>query len=139
MARNLSKNTTPRDDTAALRGLLRKAMPAVLQKLYNMALDGDVQAAKLLLDRTIPVLSPTRDKPTLKSVTMLERIQEVKAKVLNGEISGEEAHDLVLLVNRLEELEKLAQQLEGTRQKTDNEKKDDVIKIIRAALLGEGQ
>lgn len=136
MARNLSKDTSPREDAAKLRNLLRKAMPAVLQKLYDMALAGDVQAAKLLLDRTIPTLAPVREKPTIKAVTMLERIQEVKAKVLDGELSGEEAHDIIIMVHRLEELERTAQQLESGTQRTDKEKKDAAIRIIRDALLG---
>ena len=62
MARNLSKDTSPREDAAKLRNLLRKAMPAVLQKLYDMAIAGDVQAAKLLLDRTVPTLSPVKEQ-----------------------------------------------------------------------------
>jgi hypothetical protein len=45
----------PRGETArgALQRQVAQAMPAVIAKLVQLAVDGDVQAAKLLLDRLI--------------------------------------------------------------------------------------
>ena len=44
---------------ADLRRLIAKDARTVIQKLLDLALEGDVQAAKLLIERTIPVYKPT--------------------------------------------------------------------------------
>ncbi len=44
------------------RGDIRKAVPGIIQKLIGLAEDGDIQAAKLLLERVMPPLRPV-DRP----------------------------------------------------------------------------
>lgn len=43
---------------AKLRELIADDVPAIIAKLTAMALEGDVQAAKVLIERTIPALRP---------------------------------------------------------------------------------
>lgn len=44
-----------------LRRAVLKVLPLVLQKLLNLALEGDVQAARLLLERALPPLANVKE------------------------------------------------------------------------------
>lgn len=44
-----------------LRRAILKVLPPVLQKLLNLALEGDVQAARLLLERALPPLASAKE------------------------------------------------------------------------------
>jgi hypothetical protein len=116
MARGISKNMAVNaSDTQKLRTAIRRALPPILAKLYEMALAGDVQAAKLLLDRSLPALSAVNERPPISSQTMTELISEVTKRVINGEMESMEALHLVKFFEGMRELEKLAKQVEQIR------------------------
>ncbi len=112
MARGISKNMAGGNasDTQKLRTAIRRALPPILAKLYEMALAGDVQAAKLLLDRSLPTLSAVNERPTISSQTTHELIAEVTKRVTDGELGGREAIDLIQFYEGMTELAKLAKQ-----------------------------
>ena len=130
MARNLSKDTSPREDAAKLRNLLRKAMPAVLQKLYDMALAGDVQAAKLLLDRTIPTLSPVKEPVAFFGDTRKAMALDIMDKVAAGQI---EARDALVLFEVLEAAPREAKDATLAQGKGVSA---ETIMMVRREILG---
>lgn len=88
MARGLSRDTT---DAQKLRATIRRALPPVLSKLYEMALDGDVQAAKILIDRALPALAPVKENPSIAGNTPSEQTANLLSRVVAGEISPTDA------------------------------------------------
>lgn len=78
-------------DTARLRHAIRQVLPAVVQKLYQLAIAGDVQAAKILMDRALPPLQPVREAITLEGDTQKALKADLLAKVANGDIAPREA------------------------------------------------
>jgi len=89
MARGISKNSAT--DTQKLRTTIRRALPPVLSKLYEMALAGDVQAAKLLLDRSLPTLSSIKEPPAISGETRTAQAVDLVNRVLSGEVDAREA------------------------------------------------
>ena len=67
MAKAISKTTA--SETQRLRNVIRRALPPVLQKLYEMALEGDTTAAKILIDRALPALAPVKEPVTFSGDT----------------------------------------------------------------------
>lgn len=53
---------------AKLRELIADDIPAIIAKLTQMALEGDVQAAKVLIERTIPALKAQSPEITINTV-----------------------------------------------------------------------
>lgn len=74
-----------------LRRAILKVLPPVLQKLFNLAMSGDVQAAKLLLDRALPPLAPAREPVMLRGESAAEWQRDLVEKVANGELGPREA------------------------------------------------
>jgi hypothetical protein len=60
-----------RGETArgAFRRQVEASIPAIVEKLVQQALEGDIAAAKLLLDRLLPPLRPIDEPVTLKLPT----------------------------------------------------------------------
>ncbi|MGC8854974.1 MAG: hypothetical protein ACP5OY_08710 [Halothiobacillaceae bacterium] len=83
-----------------LRNAIRRILPPVLQKLYQLAIAGDVQAAKLLLDRALPALTPVRDAVVLNGETPAEWKADLLGKVAGGEVAPREALALLELFER---------------------------------------
>ena len=52
-----------------LRETLSPHMPTILQKLIDMALDGDIQACRILIDRVMPPLRPVEQAVELSLPT----------------------------------------------------------------------
>jgi hypothetical protein len=98
----MPKPPTTRDsETARLRHAIRKVLPPVLQKLYQLAIAGDVQAARLLLDRALPPLQPVRDAVLIDGDTPQAMKADLLAKVASGEIAPREALAVLELLSRL--------------------------------------
>lgn len=81
-----------------LRDMIRAALPPVLSRLYQMALRGDVQAAKLLLERALPPLAPAKEAPRARGQTAKAQIADLLEQVLAGEISAKEAAQTIELI-----------------------------------------
>ena len=48
-------------EVARLRAAIAEHVPAIIARLVEQARDGDVQAARLLLERTVPAVKPAED------------------------------------------------------------------------------
>lgn len=52
-------------EVGRLRQAISEHVPAIIDKLVQQALEGDAQAAKLLLERALPAVKPTETPVTL--------------------------------------------------------------------------
>lgn len=111
---------------AQLRRAIRKVLPPVLQKLYQLAIAGDVQAAKLLLDRALSPLQPVRDAVMIDGDTPEAMKADLLQKVAGGEIAPREA---------LAMLEVLARMPDGKRKLKALDA--EMLRQIRTHLYGE--
>lgn len=89
MSKGIRKNNL--SDTQRLRTTIRRALPPVLSKLYEMALAGDTTAAKLLLDRALPPLAGVKEPPSISGDTRNAQAVDLVNKVLSGEIDAKDA------------------------------------------------
>ncbi|WP_054760632.1 DUF5681 domain-containing protein [Methylomonas koyamae] len=97
----------PKDKTPAT--LLRKAiaddMPDVVRKLVELAKEGDVQAAKVLLDRICPPLRPQALPVVIETGSTLP---ETGGNVVTATLSGNVPPDIgAMLIRALAEQGKL--------------------------------
>lgn len=122
-----SGNPKGRPPGSGLAGKLRRAIAAdaedVLAALLKQAKAGDVQAARVLLDRVCPPLkaeAQTVSLPGLDSDTLTARAEAALAAVAAGELAPDVASALVAAVGALarvhetDELERRIQQIEET-------------------------
>jgi len=78
---------------AKLRSLIEADMPEVIAKVVELAKEGDMSAAKLLIDRVIPTIRPVEQpRVTLPAgKTLTERGEAVLNAMQAGEIAPGEA------------------------------------------------
>lgn len=77
-------------EVAKLRAAIAGSLPAILQSLTAAALAGDVQAARLLLERALPALKPTEQAQALHlpdDGTLATQGRAVLAAVAAGELA----------------------------------------------------
>lgn len=88
----------PKTEMGLIREKLETVTPSVLAKVIAMALDGDLTAAKLVLDRTMPSLKPT-DKPVSLDISptagMATQAGRIFAAGTNGTLTTEQAAQLL--------------------------------------------
>ena len=108
----------PKDKTPAT--LLRKSilddMPDIILKLVEQAKNGDVQAAKILLDRCCPALKPQAMAINLPvNGTLAEQGGEIIRATLSGVIPPDIGSQLITALSnqgKLIELQELTQRVE---------------------------
>jgi hypothetical protein len=85
----------PKDalNRSRLRETIAKDLPDILKALASAAKGGDVQAAKLLLDRTLPALRPVEGAPPLALGTGSADLAGASAAVLEALASGRASVD----------------------------------------------
>ncbi len=88
-------------ESARLRRAIARVLPPILQKLYELAMQGDVQAARLLLDRALPPLAPVRDAVLLEGDGPKAWREDLVRKVTRGEMAPREALLVLDLLDRL--------------------------------------
>lgn len=116
-----SQRQAPRNgEVSKLRASIAGQVPEILDKLGQLAKAGDVQAAKLLLERVVPPIKPM-ELPVILSPTeggWAGQARQTFAAAANGEVAPGQA---VALINALaavarvaetEELEKRIERLE---------------------------
>ena len=87
-----------KDRRAALRELIAPHVPAILERVVQAALSGDMAAAKLLLERTVPALRPRSELVRIEmtpDATLAERGAAVVAATLAGILTPAEAADVL--------------------------------------------
>ena len=82
---------------ARIRQMIGDDLPRILATLRDRALDGDVQAASLLLSRCLPALRPTSAAVELPGAgdTLSQRAEAISAAAFTGELPPDTAADLM--------------------------------------------
>lgn len=117
-----SGNPAGRPKGSGIAGRLRKAINQdaddILQAVVDAAKGGDMQAAKILLDRICPSLKPEAQQvelPELSAGSLTERATAALNAVANGELAPDTAAQLISSVGtlaRVVEIDELQQRLE---------------------------
>ncbi len=84
--------------TAEVRQALLGAAPSILKRLIDLALNGDVAAAKAVLDRVVAPLRPTEPPITLKipkTWSLAKQADAIQKAVYAGEISVSQSQVLM--------------------------------------------
>jgi dihydrodipicolinate synthase/N-acetylneuraminate lyase len=109
-----------RDRRAALRYKLTRQLPDILKTLAAAAKAGDIPAAKLILERTLPALKTAAETLTLPAPeTLAGQGRVVMEAVASGDISPDEALKLMQAVGaqlRIVEAEEMAKRIEALEQ-----------------------
>ncbi|MGH8646971.1 MAG: DUF5681 domain-containing protein [Gammaproteobacteria bacterium] len=109
-----------RDKRALLRYKLLKHLPPILDTLTEAAKGGDIQAAKLILERTLPVLKSAAEPLTLPAAaTPAAQGRTVLEALALGEITPTEAQAVMTAVAaqaRVVETEELLKRVEALEQ-----------------------
>ena len=100
-------------EVAKLRAAIADQVPAILQSLTTAALAGDVQAARLLLERTLPALKPAEQAQALHlpDGTLTDQGRAVLAAVAAGELAPGQGAALLGAIGtlaRVAEIDELA-------------------------------
>ncbi len=107
----------PKSDKANLKPLLVKHGKSVLQKVIDTALDGDLTACKLILDRLYPpIKSQTQAVSVSAKGTLTEQGQAIINQTLAGNIAPDTAGGLITMVcnqGKLVELYELTARIEA--------------------------
>ncbi len=82
---------------ARIRQMIGDDLPRILATLRDRALDGDVQAASLLLSRCLPALRPTSAAVELPGAgdTLSQRAEAIAAAAVAGHLPPDAAADLM--------------------------------------------
>lgn len=107
------KRPGTKDRRTELRQLLQPHAKDLLQKVVDLALEGDLQALRLCIDRLVPTLKPTTEPaatalPTTGSLA--EQAAAVYQAATAGEIGTDEAATIMGLIQaqcRIKELSEL--------------------------------
>ena len=106
---------------------IESMFPLVLESVYKMALAGDMTAARMLLDRTLPNKRPEQERvQSPHSGNIASDAQNVLRSVLNGEVSPHVGASLlsamtsVLKAIEVEDLAKRIEALESKRNESAN-------------------
>lgn len=112
-----------RGQSAQFREALSGKLPAILDKLVQLATEGDVQAIKLILDRTLPSIKPVEQTVELAlpdvGATLARQAQDVLASVSRGELAPGTAAQIVGAigqVSKIVETDELAKRIELLEQ-----------------------
>ena len=107
---------------AKLRAAIAGKVPAILESLTAAALAGDVQAARLLLERTLPALKPAEQAQALHlpDGTLTAQGRAVLAAVAAGELAPGQGAALLGAIGtlaRVAEVDELARRIEALEGK----------------------
>lgn len=107
-----------RDRRHAARDALAGDLPAILKVMVKAALDGDTQAAGLILSRALPPLRPERQAVALEGLpeagTAGALAQAIIANAAHGKIPPDVASELITAlggVSRILEVDELAKRV----------------------------
>jgi len=99
-------------------------MPAIVKKLQSLALAGDVQAARTLMERALPALRPESTVVLLPEVaaaaTATEQAALIVKAVARGELPADVASQLLAGLGqaaRIAEIDELARRIAALEQR----------------------
>ncbi len=105
-----SGNPGGRPPNAGPIGEIRKAigdeLPAIVAKLVEMAKEGDVQAARVLVERVVPAIKPVDFAQVieLSGTTLTEQGRSALAAMASGQIAPAQAAQLMTALASLAKL-----------------------------------
>jgi Asp-tRNA(Asn)/Glu-tRNA(Gln) amidotransferase B subunit len=101
---------------ARFRFLAEKSLPEIVKKLVEAAKNGDMQAAKIIIDRCVPALRPTSDNIKIATTgTLAERGERLITAMNKGECSPDQAKsalDVLMAQSKLVEQSEITERLE---------------------------
>ena len=112
-------------EVAKLRAAIAGNVPAILESLTTAALAGDVQAARLLLERALPPIKPVEQSQplSLPDGTLTEQGRAVLASVAAGELAPGQGAALLGAIGtlaRVSEVDELARRIEALEDRHGN-------------------
>ena len=112
-------------EVAKMRAAIAGNVPAILESLTTAALAGDVQAARLLLERALPPIKPVEQSQplSLPDGTLTEQGRAVLASVAAGELAPGQGAALLGAIGtlaRVAEIDELARRIEALEDRHGN-------------------
>ncbi len=114
----------PQPHTRMLQAL---DVPALLAQLQQQALNGDVQAARTLLERALPVRKATAEPVTLPGIaeagTLTEKAERIVALVADGHLPPDVGASLIESIGKLArvaETDELARRITALEERHGN-------------------
>ena len=110
-----------------LRSAIEKDIPAIIATLTEAAKNGDVSAARLLLDKALPNLKPVAISQPVDGVsagTLSEKGEAVLSNVASGNISAEQAQALLTALaslGKIKETDELERRLIALEEAMNDE------------------
>lgn len=109
-----------------LRAAIREHVPEIIKAMVTQAKAGDVGAAKLLLERTLPPVKPVQEPApvALEGATLTEKAGSILDAVSTGRLSVSDAKALlealaaVAKIAEVDELTRRIEVLETTHERT---------------------
>lgn len=108
-----------------MRAAIAGNVPAILESLTTAAMAGDVQAARLLLERALPPIKPVEQSQplSLPDGTLTEQGRAVLASVAAGELAPGQGAALLGAIGtlaRVSEVDELARRIEALEDRHGN-------------------
>ena len=112
-------------EVAKLRAAIAASVPAILQSLTSAAIAGDVQAAKVLLERVLPALKPAEQAQAVNipEGTLTDKGRAVLDAVAAGELAPGQGAALLTAIGtlaRVVEVDELTERIKRLEQQHGN-------------------
>ena len=115
-----------RGQSAQFREALASKLPAILESVVKAAIEGDMTAARLVLDRCMPALKPlesTIEGMALPTGTLTQQARDILASVSRGEVAPGQAAQLVASIGavaKIAEVDELTARIEALEKAHGN-------------------
>ena len=108
-----------RGQSAQFREALASKLPAILESVVKAAIEGDMTAARLVLDRCLPALKPLESSiegMALPTGTLTQQATDVLCAVARGELAPGQGAQLVASIGavaKIAEVDELTARIEA--------------------------
>lgn len=115
-----------RGQSAQFREALASKLPAILESVVKAAIEGDMTAARLVLDRCLPALKPleaTIEGLALPTGTLTQQATDVLSAVARGELAPGQGAQLVASIGavaKIAEFDELTARIEALEKAHGN-------------------
>ena len=115
-----------RGQSAQFREALASKLPAILESVVKAAIEGDMTAARLVLDRCLPALKPLESSiegMALPTGTLTQQARDILASVSRGELAPGQGAQLVASIGavaKIAEVDELTARIEALEKAHGN-------------------
>ena len=115
-----------RGQSAQFREALASKLPAILESVVKAAIEGDMTAARLVLDRCLPALKPLESSiegMALPTGTLTQQATDVLCAVARGELAPGQGAQLVASIGavaKIAEVDELTARIEALEKAHGN-------------------